>query len=95
LASTLRDSARFCLQKRIGEAVEHKHLRHCRFAFGTGENLSLNLAIDDPHKKGVAADEFGMGSARPTAEGSDLTIFPSDYDCRGSSQASSLSAGFS
>ena len=31
------------------------------FAFGAGENLSLNLAIEDPHKKGVAADEFGMG----------------------------------
>ena len=36
-----------------------------------------------------------MGSARPTAEGSDQTILPSDYDCRGSSQVSSLSAGFS
>ncbi len=31
------------------------------FAFGAGENLSLNLGIEDPHKKAVAADEFGMG----------------------------------
>jgi len=31
------------------------------FAFGTGNMLSLGLGIDDPHKKAVAADEFGMG----------------------------------
>ena len=31
------------------------------FAFGESEDLSLNLKIDDPHKKAVAADEFGMG----------------------------------
>ena len=65
------------------------------FAFGTGGQLSLGLNIDDSHKKAVAADEFGMGSARPTAEGSDQIILPSDYYCRGFSQVSSLSAGFS
>jgi len=31
------------------------------FAFGTGSMLALALGIDDPHKKAVAADEFGMG----------------------------------
>jgi len=31
------------------------------FAFGTGNMLSFALGIDDPHKKAVAADEFGMG----------------------------------
>lgn len=31
------------------------------FAFGAEKALALNLAIDDPHKKAVAADEFGMG----------------------------------
>jgi len=31
------------------------------FAFGTDKKLALNLGIEDPHKKGVAADEFGMG----------------------------------
>jgi hypothetical protein len=31
------------------------------FAFGTAGQLSLELGIDDPHKKAVAADEFGMG----------------------------------
>ncbi len=31
------------------------------FAFGNGGQLELNLDMDDPHKKAVAADEFGMG----------------------------------
>ncbi len=31
------------------------------FAFGMGNMLALWLGIDDPHKKAVAADEFGMG----------------------------------
>jgi len=31
------------------------------FAFGGEGKLALNLGIDDPHKKAVAADEFGMG----------------------------------
>ena len=31
------------------------------FAFGNGGQLELNLDMEDPHKKGVAADEFGMG----------------------------------
>jgi len=31
------------------------------FAFGNGGNLELALDLQDPHKKGVAADEFGMG----------------------------------
>ena len=31
------------------------------FAFGKDTQLSLGLDIDDPHKKAVAADEFGMG----------------------------------
>ncbi len=31
------------------------------FAFGTDSMLALGLGIDDPHKKAVAADEFGMG----------------------------------
>ena len=31
------------------------------FAFGADEKLALALDIEDPHKKGVAADEFGMG----------------------------------
>jgi len=31
------------------------------FAFGEGNMLALGLGIDDPHKKAVAADEFGMG----------------------------------
>ncbi|MGC9316092.1 MAG: hypothetical protein ACP5G4_10790 [bacterium] len=31
------------------------------FAFGNGGNLELALDLTDPHKKGVAADEFGMG----------------------------------
>jgi hypothetical protein len=31
------------------------------FAFGGAGKLVLNLEIDDPHKKAVAADEFGMG----------------------------------
>jgi hypothetical protein len=38
---------------------------------------------------------IGEGRHRPTAEGSDQTIFPSDNYWRGSSQASILSAGFS
>jgi len=65
------------------------------FAFGTGGQLSLGLNIDDPHKKAVAADEFGMGSAWPTADGSDQIIFPNDYDCCGSSRTSRWSVGFS
>ena len=31
------------------------------FAFGNGGQLELNLDMEDPHKKAVAADEFGMG----------------------------------
>jgi len=33
------------------------------FAFANPKPLALALEIDDPHKKGVAADEFGMGFA--------------------------------
>jgi len=31
------------------------------FAFGGDGKLALELGIDDPHKKAVVADEFGMG----------------------------------
>jgi len=31
------------------------------FAFGEGGKLAFDLEIEDPHKKAVAADEFGMG----------------------------------
>ncbi|MCK5833801.1 hypothetical protein KAH81_09050, partial [bacterium] len=45
------------------------------FAFGGEGALALDLKIDDPHKKAVAADEFGMGFCAWAME----EIFDCDY----------------
>ena len=45
------------------------------FAFGGESALALDLKIEDPHKKAVAADEFGMGFCAWAME----EIFDCDY----------------